>query len=224
VEKGKLMSKPNACVFAFASIAIWLGLAVWGWSGISPFFANPARVALVFVTIGLTIASFFTSGNLSAGEKEDRGNRWVLYVFLVIGLADGYFPAYSDRIDFWTFGGDPVRWLGVALFLAGGVLRLWPVFVLGHRFSGLVAIQKDHKLVTDGIFSIVRNPSYLGLVIGVVGWGLAYRSIAGLLLAALFIPPLIGRIIAEERFLTAHFGTSYEAYRVRTWRLLPWIY
>jgi len=38
----------------------------------------------------------------------------------------------------WTIDGDTVRWLGVILFTAGGALRIWPVFVLGKRFSGLV--------------------------------------------------------------------------------------
>src|SRR5690349_6211819 len=34
-----------------------------------------------------------------------------------------------------------IRWHVVVLLAAGGALRIWPVFVLGHRFSGLVAIQ-----------------------------------------------------------------------------------
>jgi len=42
-------------------------------------------------------------------------------------------------------------------------LRLWPVFILGRRFSGLVAIQPGHTLVTNGIYGVVRNPSYLGM-------------------------------------------------------------
>ena len=49
--------------------------------------------------------------------------------------------------------------------LRGGALRIWPVFVLGRRFSGLVAIQPGHTLVTTGIYSVIRNPSYLGLLI-----------------------------------------------------------
>lgn len=32
------------------------------------------------------------------------------------------------------------------LFVGGGALRIGPVFVLGHRFSGLVAIQRSHTL------------------------------------------------------------------------------
>jgi hypothetical protein len=51
---------------------------------------------------------------------------------------------------------------GVLLFAAGGALRIWPVFVLGHRFSGLVAIQPGHQLVTSGVYRIIRHPAISG--------------------------------------------------------------
>ena len=58
-------------------------------------------------------------------------------------------------------------------------MRLWPVFVLGSRFSGLVAIQSGHTPETHGIYSLVRNPSYLGMIINMLGWGLAFRGWSG---------------------------------------------
>ena len=52
-------------------------------------------------------ATLFTSGNLSPGLREDRGNRWVIAAFALIGLLDAYLPAYTDRKEFWTIDGDP---------------------------------------------------------------------------------------------------------------------
>ena len=172
----------------------------------------------------LTGAALFSEGNLSAGEREDRANRWVLIAFAVLGLLSAWLPAYTDAKDIWTIDGDTVRWIGVVLFALGGVLRLWPVFVLGRRFSGLVAIQPGHALVTDGIYRVIRHPSYLGLLVGSFGWALAFRSGVGLVLAALMLLPLIGRIRAEEALLREQFGADYEAYRARSWRLVPGIY
>jgi len=51
--------------------------------------------------------------------------------------------------------------------------------VLGQRFSGLVAIQPGHTLVTSGVYGVIRNPSYLGLQINSLGWSLAFRSGVG---------------------------------------------
>ena len=219
-----MMPKPRMMLIAIVTTVAYLAIAVLGWGGISAFFAHPARIALAIVTLVLAGAALFTEGNLSPGEREDRGNRWVLWVFAIIGLASAYLPAYTDRHDIWTFGGDGVRWLGVLLFAAGGALRLWPVFVLGRRFSGLVAIQKGHELVTTGIYSRIRNPSYLGLLISSLGWALAFRSIIGIILVAALIPPLIARMLSEEKLLGAQFGAEYEAYRAHTSRLIPGVY
>ena len=111
-----------------------------------------------------------------------------------------------------------------ALFAVGGALRLWPVFVLGRRFSGLVAIQPGHTLVTSGVYGVIRHPSYLGLLVNALGWALAFRSGVGVLLTALLVPPLLVRIHAEERLLRDQFGSEYEAYCRRTWRLIPGLY
>src|SRR5215204_6585130 len=120
---------------ALAGGLVYLGLAVLGWGGFAAFFAHPARLALAAVLFVLTATALFSQGNLSAGEREDRGNRWVIGAIGLIGLVSAYVPAYTDRTDFWTLDGDALRWIGVAIFAAGGVLRLWPVFVLGRRFS-----------------------------------------------------------------------------------------
>ena len=172
----------------------------------------------------LTAVALFSQGNLSRGEREDRANRLVIVAFSVIGMLAAYLTAYTDRKDFWTLDGDTVRWLGVVLFAAGGALRIWPVFVLGRRFSGLVAIQPGHTLVTGGVYGVIRNPSYLGLLVNSLGWGLAFRSGVGVLLTALLIPPLLARIGAEERLLRSQFDGGYDIYCARTSRLIPWLY
>jgi protein-S-isoprenylcysteine O-methyltransferase Ste14 len=211
-----------ALIAAFGVVS--LGLTILGMGGVAPIFSHPPLMALAVVVCLLLVASTFTSGNLSSGEREDRGNRWVLAVFGVLQLMVAYLPAYTDRIGFWTIDGDSVRWLGVVLFAAGGVLRMWPVFVLGRRFGGLVAIQPGHALVTDGIYGIIRNPSYLGFIINTLGWGLAFRSMVGVILAALHIPPIVARIRAEEAMLRMQFDGEFDRYSDRTYRLIPGLY
>jgi protein-S-isoprenylcysteine O-methyltransferase Ste14 len=215
---------PKLVVFTIVGCLAYLGLAILGWGGFAAFFSHAALIALAVVLFVLSGVALFSGGNLSPGEREDRGNRWVLAAFGLIGLLLAYLPAYTDRTDFWTLDGDAVRWLGVVLFVAGGALRIWPVFVLGRRFSGLVAIQPGHTLVTGGVYGVIRHPSYLGLLVGSLGWALAFRSALGVLLTALLIPPLVARIAAEERLLRTQFGDEYDAYRSRTSRLIPGIY
>jgi protein-S-isoprenylcysteine O-methyltransferase Ste14 len=215
---------PRLAFVTIVGTLAFFGLAVLGWGGFAAFFSHPARIALTIALFALSGAALFSRGNLSPGLREDRANRWVIVAFSLIGLLAGYLPAYTDRKGFWTLDGDFIRWLGVVLFAAGGALRLWPVFVLGRRFSGLVAIQPGHTLVTSGVYGIIRHPSYLGLIVNSLGWALAFRSGVGVLLTALMIPPLLARIRAEETLLRTQFGSEYDAYRRRTARLIPGLY
>lgn len=204
--------------------AAWLALAAWGLGTAAPFFTDPPLVVFVWINVAVCAAAAFAGGNISTGVKEDRGNRWVLVVFTVLGLLIGYLPAYTLRVGFWTFGGDNVRWCGVALYAVGCWLRLWPVFVLKNRFSGLVAIQVGHQLVTGGPYRLIRHPSYLGVLVLCTGWALVFRSGVGLVITALIWLTLLGRIASEEALLREHFGSEYEDYRARTWRLVPGVY
>jgi protein-S-isoprenylcysteine O-methyltransferase Ste14 len=220
-----VLAMPGArLTMVVAATAVFLGLAVLGWGGFSAFFSHPALTALVFATFVISGAAFFAGGNLSTGVREDRANRWVIAAFAAIGLIFAYLPAWTDRNELGTIDGDAVRWIGVVLYAAGGALRIWPVYVLGNRFSGLVAIQPGHTLLTTGIYGVIRHPSYLGLLVNAFGWGLAFRSWAGVLLAALLVPLLLARIRSEEALLRAQFGAEYDAYCARTSRLIPGIF
>jgi protein-S-isoprenylcysteine O-methyltransferase Ste14 len=217
--------KPGARILLVGlSTAVYAGLAILGCGGWSAFFSDSARTALFLGLFALAGVGMIAGGNVSPGVREDRSNRWVIAAIVLIGFADAYLPAYTDRQELWTIDGNAIRWLGVGLFLAGGALRLWPVFVLGHRFSGLVAIQPGHTLVTDGIYRVIRHPSYLGLLVNTLGWGLAFRSALGVLLTAMMLVPILVRIRSEERLLQTQFGDEYDAYRARTARLIPGIY
>lgn len=218
------MNPAARLMFVIVGTGAYFALAVLGWGGVAAFFAHPALLALGVSCAVMAGAACFAGGNISSGEREDRGNRWVLAAFGIIGLLLAYLPAYTDRKNIWTVDGDAIRWLGLILFIVGGALRIWPVYVLGNRFSGLVAIQPGHKLVTTGIYGVTRNPSYLGLLLNSLGWGLAFRSWIGVMLAAVTLVPIIARIQSEEGLLRSQFGDEYLAYCAKTSRLIPGLY
>jgi protein-S-isoprenylcysteine O-methyltransferase Ste14 len=218
------LATPRLALFTTISLAVYLGLAVAGAGGASRFFSHPPLIALTAITIVLGVASLFTEGHIGSGVREDRSSRWVIAALGALGFADAYLPAYTDQHDILTFGGEGVRWFGVSLYAVGGVLRIAPVFVLGRRFSGLVAIQPGHRLVTGGIYGVIRHPSYLGLLVNALGWGLAFRAGVGVFIALLMLIVVLARIEAEERLLHQTFGAEYDAYRARTWRLFPYFY
>src|SRR5262249_24570920 len=98
----KPLPKWGMVLLTEASLALYTGLAVWGWGGWAAFMAHPARAGAVVAMVVLSVAAMFTSGNLSSGQREDTRNRWVLLPFVVLGFLLAWLPAYTDRHDIWT--------------------------------------------------------------------------------------------------------------------------
>jgi protein-S-isoprenylcysteine O-methyltransferase Ste14 len=205
-------------------LVVTVALTALGWGGWTPLVDHPARASFIVVIVVMTLVALASPVNLSSGEREDVGNRRIFPPTIIGLLLLTWLMPSMDRRDLWTVDGDTVRYAGVVLLVFGGVLRIWPMFVLGRRFSGLVAIQPGHELVTDGPYRYLRHPSYLGMLLGLIGWALVFRSSVGLLATALGLLLLVDRIEAEESLLASQFGSAYAEYRQRTWRLVPGLY
>src|SRR5215467_7148587 len=97
-----VLATPTArLTMILGSTTVFLGLAVLGWGGFSPFFSHPALTALALATFAISGAAFFAGGNLSTAMREDRANRWVIAAFAVIALPYAYLPAWTDRNEIW---------------------------------------------------------------------------------------------------------------------------
>lgn len=81
---------------------------------------------------------------------------------------------------------------------------------------------KNEKLITDGPFSIVRNPLYMFSLIGVLGIGVMSNHLLIMLgLPVVFVLMYHFLIRREEAFLQEKFGAEYAAYCKAVPRLFP---
>jgi protein-S-isoprenylcysteine O-methyltransferase Ste14 len=210
-------------LFGLSLAAFALGRGDW-----VAFFHSPARVGAFVVSLTLSVLVVFSNfGGMNPGKKEDRGNRWIFAPFFVLSLSLAVLPAYldgRDGRDVWTADEAVTPYVGLALLTLGGTLRLAAVFALGRRFTGLVAIQEEHRLLTSGLYRTIRHPSYTGMLLYLVGYVLVFRCWPGLLLVAGILAILFARMKSEEALLEREFGEEYASYRRRTWRLVPWVY
>jgi protein-S-isoprenylcysteine O-methyltransferase Ste14 len=216
---------PDAKVvlLVLVTATLFLVSAALGWGGWSGLFAHPARVGACLVVVFSSLAALFAGINL--GEERDVARRlWMILPFTLLIVAQAWFPAYADRHDLWTLDGDTIRYVGLVLLVVGAVLRVGPMFALGPRFKLPLAKQEEHRLVTTGFYRHLRHPSYLGAMLGGVGWFLVFRCWIGALLFLLLIPLGMRLIRAEESQLLSEFGDEYAAYQKRTWRLVPFVY
>jgi len=124
----------------------------------------------------------------------------------------GYLPDYRM-----------IRIIGLIFFLVFSWIQVLAVKALGESYSQEILILKDHKLVTTGIFRIVRHPQYLAQVLMDLGAAAALLSYIVLPLAIIEIPLLIMRAAMEEKLLAKYFRDDFTAYKKKSGFIIPFI-
>jgi protein-S-isoprenylcysteine O-methyltransferase Ste14 len=116
-----------------------------------------------------------------------------------------------------------LHWLGLLSFLAGAGFYLrcaWDFVDAGHGTPAPIDAPK--QLVVRGLYRLVRNPMYVGVLLCVGGEALLFGSARLLLYAALLLVCFHTFITAyEEPTLRRLFGASYEQYCVAVPRWVP---
>ena len=156
--------------------------------------------------------------------KLDRGSLAAFDVSGVLTIPAGIVLGFTDygRVRL----GEPyVSAAGLVFMVAGTALRWAAIRALWRYFTVNVSIQEGQRIVRRGPYGVVRHPSYTGLLLRYLGFGLAFAN--WLSAALVFLPLLcatVYRIRVEEEALRAHFGAEYESYASATKRLVPGIY
>jgi protein-S-isoprenylcysteine O-methyltransferase Ste14 len=157
---------------------------------------------------------------------QSRRDQIVVYLLLVSFIAWMVLLPLDARRFRWT----PRPPLGVEI--AGGVLLALSWFFLFRSFtdntflSPLVRVQteREHRVVSTGVYRVVRHPMYLGAILMFLGAPLLVGAISALLAGVLVSLLLAVRVIDEEKLLAAELA-GYEEYRRRVcYRLLPFVW
>jgi protein-S-isoprenylcysteine O-methyltransferase Ste14 len=108
-------------------------------------------------------------------------------------------PAFSGD------GNDTLEQIGVALVLICIAGRMWSILYIGSK--------KNRELVTNGPYSMTRNPLYFFSTIGAIGTGVFVGSLVLTLVLGLAVYlVLVATAGREARHLEALFGDRYREY------------
>ncbi|KAK7057259.1 protein-S-isoprenylcysteine O-methyltransferase [Favolaschia claudopus] len=140
---------------------------------------------------------------------------------------------------------SPLFVIGVILTLAGASIRYRCYCELGNLFTFEVSIRDDHKLVQTGLYSRVRHPGYLGVLLTVLGvfcwtacpgsWlrecgaldtttGLFIVGLCGGLLIFISVG-LLMRMSSEDKALEQHFGDDWVQWSIEVpYKLIPGVF
>jgi protein-S-isoprenylcysteine O-methyltransferase Ste14 len=167
------------------------------------------------------IANSLLSKKNSRATNQDKGSYWVIIIFLWVAL----FVAFVLRsLGLGVFGGvlQSLQYVGLILAVAGILLREWAILILGKHFTVRVQVHEKTALTTDGPYRHIRHPAYTGSLLTYTGIAWAVGSWSGVIFALIVcFAAYEYRIVVEEKALQDKFGTEYERYKKRTWKLFP---
>lgn len=96
---------------------------------------------------------------------------------------------------------------------------------LGRNWSVSLEIRDKHKLVSGGLYRLIRHPMYASfLLIGLAQAFLLPNWVAGLSGLFGFAVLFYMRVDVEERMMLDTFGEEYRVYSGKTKRIIPYIY
>lgn len=182
------------------------------------------RVLSEIWVAGEILILVFTTTWRGKGKIQDHGSQILLWVVIIA----------SFKVDDWLHriypvdmpgAGSWLRPLALGMMVAGLVLRAASVYTLGRAFSANVAVRAGQQLKRDGLYALVRHPSYSGLEMILLACGLHSRT--WVCLAVILVPPTLAmlyRIHVEEDALRRAFGAEYDGYSRTRKRLIPGLY
>lgn len=113
--------------------------------------------------------------------------------------------------------------IGSLMVVAGIVIRALAIRTCGRLFSHYIETSSPRTLVTHGIYSWCRHPSYLGFFVYVAGMEILLGNIvSGPVCLAVLVYFFRRRIQVEEAFLHRLYGPAYGEYLARVGAVVPW--
>lgn len=195
-----------------------------------PLLGNPALMLhykIVILILG-AVCMWLTQPAFTMQETTEQKGSDKFSVVLILSMS--FISVISPVIDwaYFTKAHSHFGWMtimGLTMMITGLAFRAWAVRTLGEFFTPTVQIKEEHRLVTEGPYSIVRHPSYTGAFLSIIGGAVVLESWIGFAIAcaAMTIAYYI-RIKIEETELSAHFGKRYLQYQHTTKKIIPFVW
>ena len=185
-------------------------------------------ILIIASTIWIFAEVYLVLRDNSRGKGKttiDRKTRNYNFISLIIAISCAALISWIPLFQFNRRGTSVVFWIGIIIIVLGLFLRYWSINILGKYFRTTVEVEESQKIVQKGPYKFIRHPSYSGIILFCIGYGLAVQNWLSLIIAiSLPTIALLYRIKIEEEALVKGIGTDYEAYQKKTKKLIPGIW
>ncbi len=179
----------------------------------------------IFVALWLTLVAYWVAtawGNKRTVYRTNSAWRLLaLAAIVALGIGIKSYPEiFRVRL---VRPSLPAAWAGVAICTAGIGYAIWARHTLGKNWSGNPTIKEGHELIEAGPYRYVRHPIYTGILLGIVGTGIARARVEDIAIFALAAVTLWIKLRIEESLMRGQFPKEYPEYMRRTKALIPFV-
>jgi protein-S-isoprenylcysteine O-methyltransferase Ste14 len=155
-------------------------------------------------------------------EKEQKTSPISIIVILcILALFISYAVVPENRNVLIVYFSDWLHWLGLALGIISLTLQIWVHNTLQKNWLAARKSGRNNVVITNGLYSRIRHPLYMALILMLLGLSLISGFSLFLLLAILSIPVFNSTARKEETAMTRQFGDEYTSYMECTGRFFP---
>ena len=200
----------------------------------NPPIAHSEAWGLVIVMILVT--SWFLYRYLAPKSWREWASAGVVQAFIIALYAEMYGFPLSIYLAVRFFGLDQsdlnaslwstlfgIGELGMMIFMIPGYVLLFAgIGLFAQGWRELHRARQQTRLVTDGLYGLVRHPQYLGLFIALFGEGVVHWPTPfSVILFPLVVLSYTYLARKEERQMVKQFGDEYRAYQQRVPMFIP---
>lgn len=159
----------------------------------------------------------------AAQQRISATERALLGLLTLTGLVLPLVYSLTSWLDFADYRLPPaLGWLGVGLLALGLYLFARAHADLKASWSPSLEIYQGHRLVTEGIYGVMRHPMYASQwLVSIAQLLLIQNWVAGPAGLLGFIPFYFLRTRAEDRMMLETFGEPYRTYMQRAGSIFP---
>ena len=107
-------------------------------------------------------------------KKQDKGSLLFIWIMIALAITLGIILAIYTKTSISNLFFVPD--IGLAVILIGMIFRFISIRALGKLFTVDVTIRNNHTIKKDGIYRIIRHPSYLGSLLSFIGFGISLNN------------------------------------------------
>ena len=114
-----------------------------------------------------------------------------------------------------------IQIFGIIIITFGFFICIWARHCLSKNWSGKVIIQKEHTLIKNGPYKIIRHPIYSGVLTMMFGSNIIIGNAFDFIWVLFCFIGLYRKSKQEEQLLENEFGEDYEEYKKETKMIIP---